>query len=213
MSPKTPRKPPAATSHPPESVALPPRQLDGVSPALFPTPGLVDPTSPADAMGLQIVAPRLQPPAVEIFRMPTRGTQAPQANSPVHDYWLSDAFVHGMNPADADGFRWIVGRRFVDVEIDGAIKTTHVDLDESGVWRSKRLTERTASGPRLYKNADSPTWRLTEQPVPQRAAVTVSAQPDAAPVAKRPRLTSMKAVTALRSVRRMPRATTKCNRF
>ncbi|WP_285409404.1 hypothetical protein [Pseudomonas sp. FR229a] len=191
MSPKTPRKPPAATSHPPESAALPPRQLDGVSPALFPTPGLVDPTSPADAMGVQIVAPRLQPPAVEIFRMPTRGTQAPQANSPVHDYWLSEAFVHGMNPADADGFRWIVGRRFVDVEIDGAIKTTHVDRDESGVWRSKRLTERTASGARLYKNADSPTWRLTEQPVPQRAAVTVSAQPDAAPVAKRPRLASM----------------------
>ncbi|HWH87988.1 MAG TPA: hypothetical protein VNV36_14595 [Pseudomonas sp.] len=106
-----------------------------------------------------------------------------------HDYWLPDNFLRGMKPADDDGFRWIVGRRFVDVELEGIVKTTHVGQDDSGIWHSKRLTERVPSGPRLYKNADSPTWRLTEQPAPKRPIVTASEQPGGAPAAKRPRPT------------------------
>ncbi|WP_225919838.1 hypothetical protein [Pseudomonas khorasanensis] len=100
---------------------------------------------------------------------------------------MSDAFLRGMKPADADGFRWIVGRRFVDVEFASALKTTHVGQDESGAWRSKRLTERVPSGPRLYRNADSPTWRLTERPAPKRPVLTASEQPGGAPAAKRSR--------------------------
>lgn len=117
--------------------------------------------------------------------MPGRGTDIAQPQGSASEYWLSDAFLRGMNPADADGFRWVVGRRFVDVEFEGDVQTTHIGQDESGVWRSKRLTERVPSGPRLYKNADGRTWRLTEQPAPNRPAVT--ALPDSAPAAKRPR--------------------------
>jgi hypothetical protein len=95
----------------------------------------------------------------------------------IDDYWLSEAFLRGMNPADAEGFRWIVNRKFVDVYVDGVLRTTHVGLDESGTLRSKLLTERIPSGPRLYKNAEGQTWRLTEQPAAKRPRVQSPSQP------------------------------------
>ncbi|MFG6207004.1 hypothetical protein [Pseudomonas retamae] len=102
-------------------------------------------------------------------------------------YWLKRDFLHGMQTADEDGFRWIVGRRFVDVEYAGGVETTHVGTDDAGIWHGKLLTERNPSGPRLYKNADRPTWRLSEQPatVPTGNAERLSLDPIAQ---KRPAL-------------------------
>ncbi|MFI8225549.1 hypothetical protein [Pseudomonas sp. NPDC085632] len=112
-------------------------------------------------------------------------------NSP-DTYWLRDDFLRGMKPAQADGFRWIVGRQFVDVEYEGGLRTTHVGQDAAGLYHCKLITERAASGPALYRNEGRLTWRLTEHPAPvmtstKRPAPPMSVQPGMAPVAKQPR--------------------------
>jgi len=190
MSPKIPRKPTATTTHPFESSNTAPRRnetlhLDGV-PDFFRNTSLTDLAAPNRSVDIHLPGQAAHLPVVEISQMPATGAVLPQADR-VNNYWLSEAFLQGMKPADADGFRWVVGRKFADVEVEGGLQTTHIGLDESGAWRSKLLTERFPSGPRLYKNADSPTWRLTEQAAPKRPAVPASGLPDAAPAAKRPR--------------------------
>lgn len=177
MSPKTPRKP----TSPPRSPEPPP-----ITPAITPglpstwrLPGMAEPansTRSVDA-GVDINGS----PAVIISTLPTQNPRLARHDNASDRYWLKQDFVRGMQPADEDGFRWIVGRRFVDVEYAGGIETTHVGTDDSGAWHGKLLTERHPSGPRLYKNADRPTWRLSEQPNAER--------PPLAPVAqKRPTL-------------------------
>ena len=180
MSPKLPRKPPTTTSHQPDSAIVRTDRSDtpfdlGI-PHVFRTPGLDD-LAAMNAIDLHLAGQQSRTPAVATFQMSTQGADAARPHSSVPEYWLSDAFVRGMHPADADGLRWIVGRRFVDVEYEGAVKTTHVALDQSGVWRCKLLTERVPSGPRLYKNADSSTWRLTEQPAAKRPRTSPVATP------------------------------------
>ncbi len=170
MSPKIPRKTSVTTTHQTDANAPTPHRpmFDVSSIEISPRAGIPDlaqhstnfGTAPADAN------PRL--PAVEIFQLPAHSAYRSEHSTSINDYWLSETFVRGMQPADNDGFRWIVGRKFADVEYQGAVQTTHVGEDETGTLRSKLLTERVPSGPRLYKNADSPTWRLTEQPAPKR---------------------------------------------
>ena len=119
-------------------------------------------------------------------------------------YWLSANFLRGMQAPDADGLRYIVGRKFVDVDDGGVLQTAHVDLDANlGVYRMKLLTEQHPSGPILYKNETGSTWRLTaqisEKPVTgddfqtgsgtatKRPAPSSSEQPATMVVPKRPR--------------------------
>lgn len=190
MSPKIPRKPTATTTHPSELSNTAPRRnetlhLDGV-PDFFRNTDLAELATPNRTVDMHLPGQAAQLPAVEISQMPATGAVLPQAER-VNNYWLSEAFLQGMKPADVDGFRWVVGRKFADVDVEGALQTTHIGQDESGAWRSKLLTERFPSGPRLYKNTDSPTWRLTEQVAPKRPAVSASEQPDQASAAKRPR--------------------------
>ncbi|WP_311883608.1 MULTISPECIES: hypothetical protein [unclassified Pseudomonas] len=132
-------------------------------------------------------------PAVVIQPMPVPGFSRRAGDDSLDNYWLREDFLRGMQPADEEGFRWIVGRRFVNVEHEGRLHTTHVDLDPAGVYRCRLLTERIPSGPILYKNKDRPTWRMTEHPVPlmpstKRPAPAMSTPSAAAPVAKQPRL-------------------------
>lgn len=69
-----------------------------------------------------------------------------------------------MQAADAEGWRYIVGRKFVDIEHEGVLRTAHADYDESlNVYRLKLLKDRHAQGPVIYKNDGRPTWRLTLQ--------------------------------------------------
>ncbi|WP_277759440.1 hypothetical protein [Pseudomonas sp. A34-9] len=122
----------------------------------------------------------------------------PENDGSVHHYWQPEKLVRGMKPADADGFRWIVGRRFVDVEFEGVLQTLHVGVDRSGAYRGKLLTEGEPTGPLIYKNEDRPTWRLTAE-ISEPPAVSVdrasSPRPlaptddlaDLPPAAKRPR--------------------------
>ncbi|MDQ0126216.1 hypothetical protein J2W17_005194 [Pseudomonas lini] len=82
----------------------------------------------------------------------------------MNKYWLTENFLRGMQAPNNEGFRFIVGRKFIDVEHEGTLRTTHVDLDPTlGVYRAKMLAERIANGPVLYKNDGRPTWRLTAQ--------------------------------------------------
>ncbi|MDT3311280.1 hypothetical protein QZR14_07910 [Pseudomonas sp. rhizo66] len=132
------------------------------------------------------------PPAVVIQAMPTaRAPHHARENGP-DIYWLREDFLRGMNTADDDGFRWIVGRQFVDVEYQGGVRTTHVGQDTAGQYRCKLITERSASGPALYRNEGRQTWRLTEHPAPampstKRPALPAGDQPGITPVAKQPR--------------------------
>ncbi|WP_322844929.1 hypothetical protein [Pseudomonas sp. B33.4] len=128
------------------------------------------------------------PPAVVIQAMPTTNPARLSSDNSPDTYWLRDDFLRGMKPAEDDGFRWIVGRQFVDVEYDGGLRTTHVGQDGDGIYRCKLVTERAASGPALYRNEGRLTWRLTKHPAPAMASTKRPAPaPETDPVAKRPR--------------------------
>lgn len=208
MSPKIPRKSPATSVKPADTAIVPPHRSDTLPDALLPH-GM--PISNTTGSTLNRAAEqgtgsnRAQPPAVEIHEMPAQGLPGHSRGDSIDRFWLSQAFLRGLQPADAEGFRLIVGRRFVDVEYQGVLHTTHVGLDESlGAYRMKLLTERVASGPIIAKDNARPTWRLTEQigvltadasvqrppvePVPKRPAVSMTETFERTIAAKRPRL-------------------------
>ncbi|QYY81351.1 hypothetical protein [Pseudomonas germanica] len=195
MSPKTPRKPPQSSTQQPEASTFPPLRTDTPftpgGPSIFRLPGLPSGQYPVHTAGGWPVADAT-PPAVVIQPMQaTNPARLASDNSP-DTYWLRDDFLRGMKPAEDDGFRWIVGRQFVDVEYEGDLRTTHVGQDADGVYRCKMVTERSASGPALYRNEGRLTWRLTEHPAPAMASTKRPAplpgdQPGIDPVAKRPR--------------------------
>ncbi|WP_435038145.1 hypothetical protein [Pseudomonas neuropathica] len=127
------------------------------------------------------------PPAVVIQAMPATSPARLSSDHSPDTYWLRDDFLRGMKPAEDDGFRWIVGRQFVDVEYDAGVRTTHVGQDAAGVYRCKLVTERSASGPVLYRNEGRLTWRLTEHPAPTMASTKRPAPSGIAHAAKQPR--------------------------
>ena len=179
MSPKIPRKTPVTTPHQTDLHAQAPHRplIDASAVEISRRTGGHDQTLPTTTSGSPLADANPRLPAIEIFQLPAHGAYRSEHSTSINDYWLSEAFLRGMKPADPDGFRWVVGRKFVDVEYQGALQTTHVGVDETGAWRSKLLTERVPSGPLLYKNADSPTWRLTEQPAPKRARLAPATTP------------------------------------
>lgn len=207
MSPKTPRKPPVVNPHKPELPNNPSRRPDSSTPVLVPhSSWQADTHTPSTSDQGHIARANIDtPPPIEITDLPTQHiTGYSQIDNSLNKYWLSENFIRGMQAPDADGLRFIVGRKFVDVEDDGVMRTAHVGLDENlGVYRIKLLTEQHPSGPILYKNDARPTWRLTaqisERPVadhdpqtgsssgPKRPAPSAS-EPAATPLApKRPR--------------------------
>lgn len=190
MSPKIPRKPTPA-NRPPEPPPFTPALTPGL-PSTWRLPGLPDPANPARVTD---TGADIAPPAVVISPLATQNLPLTHHDSSLDRYWLKQDFLHGMQPADEHGFRWIVGRRFVDVEYADGLQTTHVGTDDSGAWYGKLLTERNPSGPRLYKNADRPTWRLSEHESasPAAAAERLSLEPLAP---KRPALADTESTVA-----------------
>lgn len=204
MSPKTPRKPPTVSSQPIESITPPARQPDFTSTrAHWPFDSRLS-THPTR---LQTTDPAIDypPPAtLHISEMPTRSIDGHANEHPVDKYWLHAPFLRGMQSANDEGWRFIVGRRFVDVEHDGGLRTAHVDLDEKlKVYRLKLLKDRHALGPIIYKNEGRPTWRLTSddiatnrvrqtaqtagEPAPKRRSAFTDEQIDQPSAAKQPR--------------------------
>lgn len=187
MSPRTPRKPPTKVPDSSLTTDLPSPRHDTSTRAAW-THGIEVSPPPGQRPASDTT---LQPASFEVTAMPGAVTSLNAGDGSVSRYWLSESFVHGMQPPNAEGLRYIVGRQFVDVEHAGALRTAHVGLDESlGVYRMKLLTERFASGPVLYKNETSSTWRMTAQ---QAAEPSTHPTPHAreqmgdAPPAKRPR--------------------------
>ncbi|WP_241015311.1 hypothetical protein [Pseudomonas frederiksbergensis] len=74
---------------------------------------------------------------------------------------MNRALLRNMQPADDDGFRFVVGRKFVDVKDVG---TVHVEFDaDLGAYRVTDLYKKLPPGPALYKNAGEATWSPTHQ--------------------------------------------------
>ena len=168
MSPKIPRKHSTSTSQSTETTTPIAHRSDnppGTSIPLASRPfGTPDTTNPFRPRHPEQSVSHALPPTVEVTALPNRNAGQATANSPVDRYWSATPLLRGMQAADGEGFRYVVGRKFVDVEHDGEVHTAHAGLDETlGVYRLKMLTERTPSGPILYKNPEEPTWRLTEQ--------------------------------------------------
>ncbi|KHA73275.1 hypothetical protein NZ35_11160 [Pseudomonas chlororaphis] len=195
MSPKIPRKPPLPPTPQPDSSTLPPLRADtpftAGGPAMFRIPGLPSGQDPVHSAGGRPIIDN-SPPAVVIQTMPAKNSARLASDNSPDSYWLRDDFLRGMKPAEDDGFRWIVGRQFADVEHEGGLRTTHVGQDAAGVYRCKLVTERAASGPALYRNEGRLTWRLTEHPAPtvastKRPAPPASDQPGTVSAAKQPR--------------------------
>lgn len=90
----------------------------------------------------------------------------PDAHTPAGNYLLNPALLRNMQAADDDGFRWVVGRRFVDVKDIG---TVHVEFDANlGTYRVTDLYKKLPPGPALYKNPGEATWSPTHQANAQR---------------------------------------------
>jgi hypothetical protein len=191
MTPKTPRKPPVINPHKPVLPNEPSIRPDSNTPVFVPH-GVwpSDANAPSTSNQGHAARPDIDTPllpSIEITDSPTRTiTEHSQSDNSLNKYWLSENFLRGMQAPDADGFRFIVGRKFVDVDDEGVMHTTHVGLDENlGVYRVKLLTEKNPSGPVLYKNDASPTWRLAAQ-ISERPVVKHDQQTGSGSVPKRP---------------------------
>ena len=191
MSPKTPRKPPVTKPHKPGSTNEPSIRPESDTSILVPHR-----VWPADAiapltpdMGLAVRPDVDLPihPSIEITDLPTRTiTSSLQSDTSLSKYWFSPKFLRGMQAPNDDGFRYIVGRKFVDVDDGGVVHTAHVDFDETlGVYRMKLLTEQLPSGPAVYKNETSLTWRLTPQ-ISEKPVARHDLQTDSGSTTKRP---------------------------
>ncbi|BBP73099.1 hypothetical protein PHLH6_51030 [Pseudomonas sp. Seg1] len=167
MSPKIPRKPPTTSPNKTENNSPTTRQPDNNPLSSSPFARPVDTWPHNTATEISLSHSNRDPvrkPAVVISELPGSHITAQAADNPFNQYWLRPDFLRGLQQADAAGFRFIVGRRFVDVEHEGALHTAHVEFDATlGTCQVKLLTERDASGPLLVKNPGRPTWRLATQ--------------------------------------------------
>lgn len=111
----------------------------------------------AATSGERVSAPQS---GVEISDTPGLGPGELAAQYGLETYLLRPALLSSMQPADAQGLRWMKGRKFVDVENKG---TVHVEFDiVTGTYRATDLYRKLPSGPALYKNEGALTWRQKE---------------------------------------------------
>lgn len=205
MSPKVPRKPFTVSPQPIDSITPLTRQPDFTStPAHWPF-DLRASTQPSRPQATHPVVDQPVPTPLHISDMPTRSIAGHANEHPVDKYWLHEPFLRGMQSANDEGWRYIVGRRFVDVEYEGGLRTAHVDLDDTlNVYRLKLLKDRHARGPIIYKNEGRPTWRMTPddlaitrvhqhaqtagEPATRRRPAFTDETTDHSPTAKQPRV-------------------------
>ncbi|MGE1176281.1 hypothetical protein [Pseudomonas sp. BW7P1] len=109
-------------------------------------------------------------------------------------YLLSPGLLRNMQPANEEGLRYVVGRKFVDVKDVG---TVYVEFDISlGTYRAMDLYKKLAPGPALFRNAGESTWSPARQsgtgnPL-KRPNADNSGGTSAVPT-RQPRITSMPA--------------------
>ena len=99
------------------------------------------------------------PPGIEISDLPDIQSAT---DSGLTSYLLNPALLRNMQAADADGFRFVVGRRFVDIQDIG---TVHVEFDAArGAYRVTDLYRKLTPGPLILRDPGETTWRLAHQP-------------------------------------------------
>ncbi len=105
-----------------------------------------------------------EPPPVLISDLPAGGRQTV---TDLNGYLLNSGLLRNMQPANEEGLRYIVGRKFVDVK---GVGTVYVEFDDSlGTYRAMDLYKKLAPGPALYRNTGEATWSLSrplKRPLP-----------------------------------------------
>ena len=102
---------------------------------------------------------------IEVVDLPSVHTPQPDSGE-LASYLLKPAMLRGMQMANPEGLRYIVSRKFVDLEQGG---TVHVEFDTSiGAYRATDFLKKLPPGPALYKNYDAATW-TTSRPTAIRA--------------------------------------------
>ncbi len=112
-----------------------------------PEPGRARPDVNPDA-----IAPA---PPLTVHELPTAATlPSPRAQTAIESYWIATGAR--LPEADAQGFRTLKGRPYVDVP-DGGIVQIGID-PLTGLYRARLHSELTPSGPVLVRDADSALW-------------------------------------------------------
>lgn len=140
-------------------------------------PRLPDEVNISGATGVEGVS-ELQS-GVDISDTPGLGPGELAAQYGLETYLLRPALLSSMQPSDAQGLRWMKGRKFVDIENMG---TVHVEFDiVTGTYRATDLYRKLPPGPALYKKEGTLTWSLkdaiTEGSPDQHQPPIVEAQP------------------------------------
>lgn len=103
------------------------------------------------------------------------------------DYLLKPAMLRGMQPADPEGFRYVVGRKFADVK---GIGTVHIEFDASiNAHRASDLYKRLPPGVVLFKNPGEATWSpipVVQHANPLKRPLTSEVEASTGSPAKRP---------------------------
>ncbi|UQS13993.1 hypothetical protein [Pseudomonas sp. HS6] len=131
------------------------------------------------------------PSRVEISDLPDLPRVSATA---LNSYLLGPGLLRNMQPANEEGLRYVVGRKFVDVKDHG---TVYVEFDPNlGTYRAMDLYKRLAPGPALYRNTGELTWshvRQTGTDNPLKRPIAVTREGETAVPARQPRITSMPA--------------------
>lgn len=127
------------------------------------------------------------PSRVEFSDLPERSRESATLLS---RYLLSPGLLRNMQPANEEGLRYVVGRKFVDVKDSG---TVHVEFDPNlGTYRAMDLYRKLAPGPALYRNAGESTWspaRQTDTAHPLKRPSADNRAAEAAVPTRQPRIT------------------------
>ncbi|MFW6752305.1 hypothetical protein ACKUG4_16685 [Pseudomonas glycinae] len=186
MRPKNPSSPTTRTDSTTHAPSISRPRPDADLPLLHRPPSeLPDPAAPVPSPGRLPDAANV-PPKVETSDLPAIQTESRAGLTP---YLLSPALLRNMQAADDNGFRFVVGRRFVDIKDVG---TVHVEFDTAlNAYRITDLYKKLPPGPQILRTPGETTWTPVQQaqtPSRHKHTSTDDAARDAATTAKRPTL-------------------------
>ncbi|MCF4996216.1 hypothetical protein GIW69_11610 [Pseudomonas syringae] len=181
MRPKPPvtQNPPRITQ--PTAITPPHGRPDGEAPLVRPPQPSHATLRPGATPDINLHGSADQPAAgtstrsgVAITDLPDFVTNQSGLTPPLNRYLLKPAMLRGLQPADDEGFRYIVGRKFVDVKDVG---TVYVEYDASvEAYRAMDLYKKLPSGPALYKISGEATWSAekpgTKRPHPDGVGIS-----------------------------------------
>ncbi|VVN80462.1 hypothetical protein [Pseudomonas fluorescens] len=143
------RPKPSADGHTPLPDTLP--RID-FGPPITPPLNLPKATGTLGNVDLDAITPA--PPVTASERSSNPAPAPTAAQRPLEQYWV--ASTAQLPAPDAQGFRTIKGRQYVDVPGGGIV---HINVDpETGLYRAKLPSELQASGPVLVRDPEHKLW-------------------------------------------------------